>query len=126
MPLKLNVGLSRKVGDANYGSRGASVNVEMELDPTLVTDQEKLKDRIRHLFGSLRSSLAEELNGNGTHQSPAENPPRNGNGHPNSNGNDHPTTPPVRPATNSQVKAIHAIARSQGIDVRAAGVHGPD
>ena len=35
MPLKLNVGASRKVGDNNYGSRGASINLEMELDGTL-------------------------------------------------------------------------------------------
>ncbi len=36
MPMKLNVGLSRKVGEPNYGSRGASVNLELELDAALV------------------------------------------------------------------------------------------
>src|ERR1700726_5033434 len=88
MPLKVNVGLSRKVGETNYGSRGASVNVEMELDSTLVAAPEKLRERIRQLFNSLRSSLAEELNGNGTHQSPPnpDNGSRNGNGHQNGNG----------------------------------------
>ena len=38
MPLKLNAGLSRKVADGNYGSRGASVNIELELDSGLVDD----------------------------------------------------------------------------------------
>jgi len=47
MPLKLNVGLSRKVGDTNYGSRGASVNVELELESSLVGEPAKLQERIR-------------------------------------------------------------------------------
>src|SRR5580692_11118004 len=71
MPLKLNLGLCRKVGESNYGSRGANINVEMEVDSSLVTEPDKLKERIRHLFGLVRASLAEELNGNanGHHQS---------------------------------------------------------
>src|SRR5262245_7623485 len=63
MPLTLNVGLSRKIGEANYGSRGASVNVETELDSGVVQEPDKLKERIRQLFGLARSSLDEELNG---------------------------------------------------------------
>jgi hypothetical protein len=115
MPLKLNVGLSKKVGDPNYGSRGASVNVELELESALVADPDKLKERIRQLFGSLRSSLAEELNGNGK-----DSPAANTNGHHDGNGqapdNGH-SQPPVRPATQSQIRAIHAIARSQRLDL---------
>ena len=30
--IKLNAGFSRKVGEANYSSRGASVNVDLELE----------------------------------------------------------------------------------------------
>src|SRR5207245_8366813 len=53
MPLRLNVGASRKVTDNNYGSRGASVNLELELelDASLVADSPKLRERIRELFG---------------------------------------------------------------------------
>jgi hypothetical protein len=46
--LKINVGFNRKVGEANYGSRGASVNLELDLDSVLIGEPERLKDRIRH------------------------------------------------------------------------------
>lgn len=114
MPMKLNLGLSRKIGEANYGSRGASVNVELEVDSSLVNEPAKLQDRIRQLFGLVKVSLAEELNGgNGHAPSNAEQQPTNG----------HAPEPaqrssnPPRPATQSQVKAIYAIARSKKLNV---------
>lgn len=120
MPLKLNVGLSRKVGEANYGSRGAIVNIEMELDSALLSEPQRLQERIRQLFGVVRASLAQELNGNGAH-APATSAPaathRNGNGN-GGNGNDaNGNEAPVAPATPSQVKAIYAIGRSKGIQL---------
>ena len=123
MPLKLNVGASRKVTDNNYGSRGASINLEIELDTTLVTDPPKLQEKIRHLFQIVRTSLAEELNG--SHQA---------NGHVGATGNGrhaagdppaangHGTYPGPRDAgprrsTASQCKAIYAIARAAGVSL---------
>ena len=61
MPMKLNVGLSRKVGEPNYGSRGATVNLELEVDSTLVAEPDRLQDRIRELFGLAKMSIDEEL-----------------------------------------------------------------
>jgi hypothetical protein len=118
MPLKLNVGLSRKVGEANYGSRGGSVNVELELDVSLASEPDKLREKIRQLYGLVRTSLDEELNG---HADPANtghpNPPpqSNGNGAPYRNGT--PKGNPRRPATQSQIKAIYAIARNRRFDL---------
>jgi hypothetical protein len=115
MPLKLNCGLSRKVGAANFGSRGASINIELELDSGIRAEPAKLQDRIRQLFGLVRTALAEELKGPG-HASPAKqdnSPPKPAS--PEGNGSYRNGGP--RPATPSQVKAIYAIARSQHIDV---------
>jgi len=101
--LKINVGLSRKVGEANYGSRGATVNLEIELESSLASQPDQLHDRIRQLFRLAKSSVDEELNGHGDASSPAEH-----NGRPASNG---------RPATESQVRAIYAIANRQKSDL---------
>jgi hypothetical protein len=121
MPLKLNVGASKKIGEPNYGSRGASVNLELELDATLISEPQKLKERIRQLFGLVRTSLADELNGDNGHGSsdhhaaPAPSRPST-----NGNGSSQPTPPRTsqsRPATQSQIRAIHSIAHNQRIDL---------
>jgi hypothetical protein len=121
--MKINVGLCRKIGEANFGSRGATVNLELEMDSSLVGEPARLKERIRQLFALVRTSLAEELNaGNGKQSNVEAQPPnsQNGNGH----GNGHNTGAPngqrsggQRPATQSQVKAIYAIARGRQINV---------
>ena len=99
MPLKLNIGLSRKIGEANYSSRGASVNVEMELESALVQEPEKFQARIKQLFGMAKTAVDEEL--------------RNGhsNGHNGSHGQEAP------PATASQARALHAIAKKQHLNL---------
>jgi hypothetical protein len=111
MPLKLNVGLNKKIGEANYGSRGASVNVEIELESGIIGEPAKLQERIRQLFGIVRTSLAEELNSNG--RSAANN---GANGHPKpENGSDAPSgqAGTARSATPSQVRAIPPSPRAR-------------
>lgn len=115
MPMKLNAGLSRKVGEANYGSRGASVNLELELDSSLIQEPAKLQEKIRHLFVLVRAALQEELNGNG-HAQPVTDTASQANGTGNG-GENVPRTPP-RLATQSQVKAIFAIAKSGKLDLK--------
>jgi len=116
MPLKLNCGLSRKIGEVNYGSRGASVNVELELESSLIGEPTKLQERIRQLFSVVRCSLTEELNGNG-HAPSAPNGNDQSKPTTTNNGSGTSRTGGQRQATQSQVKAIHAIARSRRIDV---------
>lgn len=113
--IKLNCGVSRKVGEPNYGSRGASVNVELELESSAAQDADLLHDRIRRLFALAKASVDEELGlaaGSGTSPSPPASPVCNGQGTspPAANGNGS------RRATDGQLRAIWAISKSLGLD----------
>ena len=136
MSVKLNIGLSRKVGESNYGSRGASINLEVELDNGVLNDPDQLRERVHDLYVLARQSVDEEL------QRPADADPSefsytNGNGHPKSNGaanghghaighssNGHSSNGKngrveVARATQSQIRAIFAISKRQGLDPHA-------
>src|SRR5438046_1395469 len=61
MPLRLNVGVSRKLGLPNYGSIGASCAVEVELESLIFHDMETLQGRIQESFDACHRSVDEEL-----------------------------------------------------------------
>lgn len=130
MPLKANVGISRKAADNNYGSRGASVNLEVELDSSLIQEPERLQERIRHVFRLAQQSVDEELarqnsangrvNGHANGQTHAASPaqpgatanarPQNGNG----NGSGHGQV-----ASEKQMTYLRQLAKQvEGLGVR--------
>ena len=130
MPMKVSIGLSKKVGLPDYGSLGASCHVEVELDGALLqTDVEKFQQHVRRAYQACAQAVNEELTrSNGHHPTnnndspPANGQSTNGNGHTTSNGNGHPTTNgkgngQPRAATTSQTRAIYAIARNQRLDI---------
>jgi len=61
MPLKLNVGVSRKLGLPNYGSVGASCAVEVELEPLAFHDTDRLRGQCQEAFATCRQAVEEEL-----------------------------------------------------------------
>ena len=76
--LRLNIGFSKKIGESNYGSRGASVQLDLEAEAGLIDQPERLKDRSRQRFTLGKASVDEELNGTA---------PTDTNGHAIHNGN---------------------------------------
>jgi len=125
--LKLNIGFNRKIGEANYGSRGASVNLEIEVESGLVREPDKLQAKIDYLFNLAKKSVDAQLADNGQAETPQAtnvsahngNGAQNGNGHAasNTNGNGHGNG--SHRASEKQFHFINQLARSiRGLGVR--------
>jgi hypothetical protein len=81
--LRLNIGFNRKLGEANFSSRGASVNLEIEVESGVVREPDKLQAKIDYLFKLAKASVDAQLNGTSPPQQPqptANNNGNNGNG----------------------------------------------
>lgn len=113
MPIKINIGVSRKVGEANFGSRGASINLEAELDASIVSDQHRFKERVRSLYAMARRSVNEELNITSEESDAERSSPPASNESSLRNGSSGSNRTGITPATASQVRAIYAIARGR-------------
>ena len=62
MPLRLNVGVSRKVGLPDYGSVGASCNLELEVDAGLLErDLDAFHARVRDAYVAAHQAVHDEL-----------------------------------------------------------------
>jgi len=123
MPLKVNVGLSQKIGLPDYGSLGASCFVEYEADSSLLTaDLETFQRQVKNTFVACRQAVQDELH---RHQQVPSVPPANGsgqtarNGVPQGNGHDrnHNGSRGGRKATHSQVRALEAIGNRLQLDL---------
>jgi hypothetical protein len=124
--MRLNVGVSKKVGLPDYGSVGASCNVEVELPEGLVdSDLEAFHEQAHDAYVACHQAVFDELSRlNGTATTMAPQP-----GAPAADGRDGDRAPdhapavrprggrPRKPATPSQVRAIAAIAKARHADL---------
>ena len=125
MAVKLSVGLQKKVGLPDYGSFGASCHVEFEIDRCLIDqDLDGFHQKVADAFAACRQAVNDQLASQPEHSSPngnghaGNNSSRNGHAHTNDNGNGrgNGARQEVGKATQSQVRAIFAIARRNRVD----------
>ncbi len=127
MPMKLNIGVCRKVGQPDYGSLGASCDVQLELSAGLLFDNPaEFQQRVRQAYAACERAVDEQLgasqqpsgsgNGHSHAQRPASTAQHNGsNGH---SGNGHSGNG-VRTASEKQLTYARQLAgRISGLGVR--------
>ena len=126
MSLKLNVGVSRKVGLPDFGSIGASCGLEIELDAGLLDRvDDSFERRIREAYAAAERAVGDELAR--LHPASASVPPE-ARPHPASPRLEAPSSRPggptrgrrePRPATPNQLRAIRSLAGRLRLDLPA-------
>jgi hypothetical protein len=103
MPLRLTVGVSRKLGLPGYSSAGASCGLEVELEPGQLGDPEAFRARARAAYAACRQAVHDELARLAA--PPPGAAPAAADGRPRA------------PATPGQARALVAIARARRADL---------
>lgn len=132
MSLKLNVGVSKKVGLPDYGSLGASCSLEVDLASTLLNDPESLRVALARVYAICRVAVSKELAVQKAAPGGSLGPQDCREGHPGAAAaqwaNGERASTGARPsdaskqgiaprrATASQIRALHAIAKRQNLD----------
>lgn len=114
MPLTINVGLNRKASK-DYQSTGASINLTAELDQTLLARPDELQGAVSELYEQAQLALDRQANG-GTQEPPRQRIAHTRSNGANGNGHTGSRTQNGRGMTQSQRKAINAIADQLGVD----------
>ncbi len=137
MPMTVKVGLAKKMGQPDFGSLGASCDIELELDGSLLFhDLDGLQKKIQSAYVACRQAVNDELARQSqspdldkretatsscvTHvrdRSAAERRSQDGVQQTSRIQNERPTNGHRRKATASQVRALHAIATRQGVNL---------
>jgi hypothetical protein len=130
MPMKLNVGVCRKIGQPDYGSLGASCDVQLELSDALIFDDPNaFQQRVRQAYAACERAVDEQLgmsqqpngsgNGHAQGQRPESTAQHNGNGNGNgSNGNGHSGNG-ARTASEKQLTDARQLSgQNKGLGIR--------
>jgi hypothetical protein len=157
MPLLINVGLNRKASK-DFQSVGVSLNMTAELDQGLLSDPPRLQSEVQRIYSLAEDALKRQISTMSAEPAPkqdasakattpgvpmAAGQPQlghaNGNGHSNGHVNGHGGHATngsayggmIRPATESQVRALRAICKRHRLDLdheahEEFGVEGAD
>jgi len=108
--LKLNVGLTKKTGEADPPSCDASTNLEADLDPDLINQPDRLREHAGRLFRLANEALGREpdLRDAPDGNQPAPRDGQHGGNHRRRRG---------RRASRKQMVAIHELAVRHEVDL---------